>query len=239
MSLCGFVVNCPNDVIQSPSKHQLNRTSTWFDFCLITEKKRFRIISFCKQHLSVLKSVNGSKTVGVELVNVDQEADGYKLTVSSLLKKVQLDKYFNPPHAPMSTIEGVINVMQLNTYVSVKCLVTSKEENSFGNKSIYKYNVSDRTGQILLVSFNDPALVIGKVYEIHNLIITDFNNEKQLRLNVCSSVHEKAEQSKELIEENVTNSDVIYENVQIVSVEPGEKSSLCEKCKSTLHTKRG
>ena len=113
-----------------------------------------------------LKSINGSKTKALELTNLDEDSDCYKLTASSLLKKKELPQYFNPPFPPLSSVEDVLNTTELGTRVCLRCLVLSENIIDKGKSIVYNYSLKDNTGEITMVSFMSTNLDVNarKIY---------------------------------------------------------------------------
>ena len=90
--------------------------------------------------------------------------------------------------------------------------------------------------EIIVVSFveNDTEIA-GEIFEIHDVVVNDFKNNKQLRFNVCSTFERKErDENADLVDKEVQqdNGEEIFENVQITSIQPIVKSKICEKCRA-------
>ena len=225
-SISGFVDNCKNDIIKSPSKLNKTKTTNWFDFCLITTNKRYRCVCFYNHHLETILSVNGSTEEGLEITDVEFKNNEYQIDINTSLKKIKLDKFDSPPSEPLVTIKSIYNT-PLNTDVTVKCKITSVTNEVRGKYTIWNYELSDKTGVVSLSSFEKLDLDDKSSYELKNVRINHFSNEKLLKITPCSIIVPLDDAIKL---DNDEKEEIKYPRVVIKSLVKGKTFKVCPKC---------
>ena len=87
----------------------------------------------------------------------------------------------------MKTVEEVLNVIPLETHVTIKCVVTSVDIKSIGKKSLSEYNLKDQQGKMFLFRSLTHLLLLAR-FKKYVLLLVITKKKRQLKYNVCSNV---------------------------------------------------
>ena len=172
-----YVSQMPANVLLSPSKGNKQQTE-YFNFCLTTTTKRYRCVSFSKQHLKLLSSLNDKKDSGLSITNYMKDGNDIKVNSSSLLKIVPLSVECHPQSAEQTPLLHILE-LDVDTDVSVTCKVIKHSTHEAQNCIIHTYHLADATGTINLTAFKKLSLDVDKSYIIEDLCVSTFKKEKK------------------------------------------------------------
>ena len=221
--LMGFVSRAPIMMILGSPNKTTGKTAQFFNFCFTTETERYKGISFSKQHHQQLSSVNNSKTKGVQISNAEITEKEIKLTANTIIKIVDIEKQYNPALPLSASIEHILQ-LPVKSWVTILCKVVSHTSIPRTRCTVHNYEVVDATGTITIVSFETLPLQEEKYYNVTNLNVDMFSNDRRLKWEVNSHVTPATVQS-------FGNIDQVKYKVNIASVTKGKLlSKHCEKC---------
>ena len=223
VTITGYVSKVPSNVLLSPTKNG-KKGVEYFNFCLTTSEKRYRCVSFCKQHMTLLSSLNSNVQHGLMISDYVMDGRDIKLNSNSLLKQVELCVKCDPKGAEQKSLRDILVDVPQNTDVSITCVVKSHSTYDTKNCVVHNYLVSDAGGTLKLSAFEALPLSIDKTYVVEDLTVSSFRNEKILKWMVNSIIKE----SKKKISESAGNATKF--KVKVSSFDKGERTTKCEKC---------
>ena len=228
-SITGYVSRVPNNVLLSPTK-QHKKGTEYFNFCLTTESKRYRCVSFCKQHLTLLTPANNNKELGCTITDYTMDKNDIKLNSYTILKIIPLKIECKPVGVDQQELRRILE-LPVDSDVSVTCLVTSHNTYEAPNCVVHNYILSDKTGSMKLSAFEKLPLEFQKSYIIEDLSVNSFKNEKLLKWMVNSIIIE----SKQAVS---AAQDATF-IVTISQFNKGQSSFICEKCSAPIEVDEG
>ena len=237
----GFISRTPMSILLSPSKHG-GKATEYFNFCLTTKERRYRGVSFCKQHLHVLQTVNGSEDTGIAFFNAIIKDNEIKCNVDTMLSKVAITEVYNPSSAPVISVEELLSIAQLKQDVTVICKVLQYTSSDKGKCVMHTYKLADETGVVKLISFdqllsaNKLPIEENNVYVFEDVQVHSFQNEKQLKYTVITLI-KQSEVNVQLNKDDAETNNTF--KVKVASIQKGFVTKKCEKCGEDIANDEG
>lgn len=178
-----FTVKNLSKVITSPKKNSHGSSSKWFEFAAVQEDTTKRCVSFFPPLREKLLLANNKATTALKMGNVlsNNATKELKLdAISTIISEEKLDAPFKEAVGKIVKIDDIIFKLELNKVTSLKGTVVNHNVKENSNSTIYTYTINDNSNIIDLISFKQLPIMEKNSYNIHNVKITSFNQNRQV-----------------------------------------------------------
>ena len=176
-----FQVKKLGDIIMSPWKQKDGTHVKWFQFAAVTKEGTKCGVSFYPPLHRKLMVTNNDPTIALTMKNAVFKNDRYKLNAETcLVETVTLKEPFSMNLEPVKSIDNVIFELSLDTMTPIRGTVTNIEAKKTSNSTIHFYVITDVSGSIVLFSYKKLDLQANLFYDIKNVKITHYSQERQV-----------------------------------------------------------